>query len=405
MRWTLLLLVLVSSAGLVSAETPGAGNWDLGGEGAVTFRYFPYDPLFPEQKSSTVSPSVLLAPELLYQWNAGLDRFTFTPFARLDSHDNRRSHVDIRELNWVHQSDDWSLLLGVGKVFWGVTESRHLVDIINQDDWVEDIDGEDKLGQPMVNLTLERGWGALDFFFLPYFRKRTFPGSNARLRGPYPILLTASYESNNEEWHPDWALRWSHTLGEFDVGVAHFRGTSREPRFLPLTTADGLKLAPRYDIIDQTSLDLQWTRDAWLWKLETIGRRGHGDYFGAVTGGFEYTFYQTFQSAADLGLVVEYLYDGRSDDPTLAPFTSYDNDLFTGARLALNNIADTQILGGTILDTANAETFMVIEASHRLGNRWLVDVEARWFLNTDQNGFTAAFRDDSFLSLGLKWFF
>jgi hypothetical protein len=45
----------------------------------------------------------------------------------------------VRELNWIHQAETWSLLAGVGKVFGSVTESRHLVDIINQTDLVEDI--------------------------------------------------------------------------------------------------------------------------------------------------------------------------------------------------------------------------------------------------------------------------
>ena len=44
------------------------------------------------------------------------------------------------------------LLVGAAKVFWGTAESRHLVDIINQTDAVEDIDEEDKLGQPMVKV-------------------------------------------------------------------------------------------------------------------------------------------------------------------------------------------------------------------------------------------------------------
>jgi len=43
-----------------------------------------------------------------------------------------------------------------------------------------------------------------------------------------------------------------------------------------------LAVRPRYDIIDQTSLDFQWTHNAWLWKLEAIGRNGQGDYFGAL---------------------------------------------------------------------------------------------------------------------------
>ena len=75
--------------------------------------------------------------------------------------------------------DDWDLHLGVKQIFWGVTEFNHLVDIINQTDLVENIDGEDKLGQPMAHLSLVRDWGILDFHLLTGFRERTFPGRTA----------------------------------------------------------------------------------------------------------------------------------------------------------------------------------------------------------------------------------
>ena len=89
----------------------------------------------------------------------------------------------------------------------------------------------------------------------------------------------------------DLAARWSHTLGDFDIGVAHFYGTSREPRLLPgLDEADRPVLIPHYDIIHQTSLDVQYTTGAWLWKLETITRSGQDDRFFALAGEFEYTF-------------------------------------------------------------------------------------------------------------------
>ena len=71
-------------------------------------------------------------------------------------------------------------------MFWGVTELRHLVDIINQTDLVENLDGEQKLGQPMVQLTLLKDWGTLDFFAMPYFRERTFTGPDGRPRPRSP---------------------------------------------------------------------------------------------------------------------------------------------------------------------------------------------------------------------------
>ena len=61
-----------------------------------------------------------------------IDSFTFQPFIRIDQQDEERSHFDIRELAWLHVGNDWELRTGIRKVFWGVNESQHLVDIINQ---------------------------------------------------------------------------------------------------------------------------------------------------------------------------------------------------------------------------------------------------------------------------------
>lgn len=115
-------------------------------------------------------------------------------------------------------------------MFWGVTESVHLVDIVNQTDYVEDPAREEKLGQPMINLSQVRDWGMLDFFVLPGSRERTLPGERGRLRS-HPVTRAdeSRYESGAEEKHVDWAIRWSHTAGNWDVGLSHFCGTSRDP--------------------------------------------------------------------------------------------------------------------------------------------------------------------------------
>ena len=81
-------------------------------------------------------------------------------------------------------NDEWELRLGVDRVFWGVAESRHLVDIVNQTDLIEHPDEEDKLGQPMAHLTWSGDWGVAEVFGLPYHRARTFSGPKGRLRFP-----------------------------------------------------------------------------------------------------------------------------------------------------------------------------------------------------------------------------
>ena len=375
---------------------------ELSGDAAIEIRFFPRAPLFPDQRDAHVSPSFKLEPEVRLEWGRRSWRLSATPFLRLDLQDDNRTHFDLRELGLLHLDDGWTLFAGVGKVFWGVTEARHLVDIINQTDAVEDIDNEDKLGQPMVNLTLEGSWGALDLFYLPLFRERTFPGDSARLRGPLPITDEATYESGAEQFHQDVAVRWSHTIGDFDVAVAFFRGTSREPRLLPIGQAPDLALRPHYDVIDQTSLELQWTKEAALWKLEAMTRGGQVDRFFALVGGVEYTLFQVFPGTADLGLLAEVMYDGRDE---LAPPTIFDNDGFVGFRWAFNDVWDTSILGGPVVDFETGEVFAFLEAERRVGNRWRVELEGRWLANTDPESLTYAIRKDSFVTLRLSRFF
>jgi hypothetical protein len=303
---------------------------------------------------------------------------------RLDETDDERSLADLREVYWAKEAEDYELLIGVNTVFWGVTESVHLVDIINQTDAVADIDSEDKLGQPMINLELQRDWGLVSIYVLPYFRERTFAGEDGRLRTPLPVdTENPQYESSDEENHVDLALRYSHYVGNIDIGVSAFNGTSREARLLP--NANGSELIPFYDQIDQLGLDLQYTGDAWLWKLEAIARETQNDSFTAAVGGFEYTFYQV----AD---------DGE-------PVTLADNDLFAGVRLALNDTQDTAVLAGVGYDLETSETYVNIEADRRLGENYVLELRARLFTSAEPTDTSYAIENDDYLQLQLSRYF
>ena len=402
---SLLFFIALAASLVLTGEVARAGEWDLSGSVAGELRVFPNAAAFPGQDDASFSPSVALEPELVYEWNDGADRLTVVPFLRLDADDDNRTHGDLREANWLHIGDDWDLVVGIDKVFWGVTESRHLVDIINQDDAVENIDGEDKLGQPMVNLNLLRDWGTVSIFVLPGFRERSFADDGARLRGPQPIDDdNATFDSGAEERHLDLALRWAHSIGDWDIGLAQFRGTSREPRLVPGIDANGRAvLVPHYDQIDQTSLDLQFTKDAWLWKLEAMTRGGHGDRFLAAVAGFEYTLFGIFETRADVGVLVEYLYDGRED--AAAPATFAQDDIFLAARLALNDEQDTAVLAGAIIDRSSQAALFFVETERRLGDSWRIELEGRFFLNAPGGDPLAGLRDDDFITLRLVKFF
>ena len=387
---------------------PAAQAQDLSGFVEAETRAFPSPALASEQHESNLA--VAFQPELYAEWARGYQSFTFTPYLRLDLGDPARTHFDVRELYYHYAARNWELKAGVAKVFWGVTESQHLVDIINQTDLVENPDGEDKLGQPMVNFTWIRDWGTLDFFVMPYFRERTFPGREGRLRAPFPVDTDrARYESDAEEFNPDLAVRWFHTVGLFDIGLSHFYGTSREPRLRAEIDESGTPtLIPQYDLIHQTGLDLQATVGGWLWKLETITRSGQGSRFVALTAGFEYTFSNLKNTGMDLGVPAEYLYDNRDKvtlgTERLSP-TAFEDDLFVGARLALNDVQSTDVLGGAVIDRDTGTTAFLVEASRRIGSQWRLAVEARGFTNTSAEDILYGFRKDDYLQIGLAYHF
>jgi hypothetical protein len=384
---------------IILATTAHAADWR--GHIALETRLFLSDPLDPRQEHNTVS--LVAQPEFHHSWAEDSQRFVFTPFLRLNQHDDERTHFDVRELYWEKVAPNWDFRIGFRKVFWGVTESQHLVDIVNQTDLVENIDTEEKLGQPMLNFALIRDWGTLEIFLMPYFRERTFPGIEGRFRPQIPIDTgDALYESGAEEWHLDAALRWSHYFGGWDVGLSHFAGTSRDPRFV-LDDSRPLRprLVPYYDQIHQTGLDVQFTRGSWLWKLESIVRSGQEETYTAATAGFEYTFFDVNGSGLDWGLLAEFLWDSRGSH---AP-TAFENDIFLGTRFTFNDVQSTNILAGLIVDPDTGATLWNLEATRRLGEAWRLSLETRLFTGVPPEDPGYALRKDDYIQLELAWFF
>lgn len=349
--------------------------------------------------------SVLFEPEFYWPWNNENDSILFTPFLRLDDTDGERSYGDIREFHWLHVGSDWELRTGISKVYWGVTESQHLVDIINQTDFIESVDQEEKLGQPMVQLSLIRDWGSLDLFVLPYFRERTFGGKDAHLQGPFLIDTdNPLYESDREERHVDYAIRWSGFIGNWDIGLSYFDGTGRDPILLPeLDPLTGnIVLIPFYSQIEQFGLDVQATLGSWLWKLEAIKRDGLQQDFAAMTVGFEYTYIGVFKSTLDLGLLMEFNRDSRG---LLAP-TPFQKDVFSGGRLTFNDAQSTDLLFGVSFDLDDSNSYSgLVEASRRFGNNWKLNLDLWLFNSSNPRDPVFTLRNDDFVSVTIEYFF
>ncbi len=389
-------------ASLWSSAAFTADSPEISGYFSVQGRWFTEDALDPRQSSTNVS--VAAEPEWFWNWADGDQSFTLKLFGRLDQRDSERTHADIREAVWNYVDGDQEWAVGIDKVYWGVTETVHLVDIINQTDMLENPDGEKKLGQPMVRYSVSKGWGTVDLFVLPGFRERTFAGEDGRLR-PVPRVDgdQAQYESSAEQKHIDFAARWSHSAGDWDMGFSGFHGTSRDPDFsFGVTNKGEPVLVPFYPIISQLGLDLQATKGDWLWKLETIYRHGQGDdnYIAAV-GGFEYTLVGLAGSGLDLGMLAEY----QHDDRVISTASPFQNDIFGGLRLTFNDTQSTEILAGVVHDIDTEGRFFNIEASRRIGESYVLQVQARAWSNLETIDPSYVFRNEDYIEIDLARYF
>lgn len=382
------------------------------------------------QAQSDVSLSLL--SNFWHDLNNGSDRFALSPFVRGDSRDAERSHFDLREASWNHLGDGYELRSGICQVFWGVTEGVHLVDIINQTDQLESLDGEQKLGQPMINLAFERDQQMFDLFLLTGSRERRFPDADGRLRLPLEVNEDlASYESSHGNNRLDLAARWQLNLPALRLGLSGYSGTAREPELLPvvdfsqLLFSDGQLsgfapgyapvLAPYYPLINQLGLDLQVTQGDLLWKLEAIQRNGGLENYQAADAGLEYTQVGAFDSPLDLGWLLEYLHDSRGEQAT-GPF---EQDILLGWRLAFNDAASSSVLASVIIDRHSGEQLFSLEAEQRLSEELLLALELRAFANGSQQPQSAIeflsdpdpqnklrpLLQDDFLRVELSWFF
>ncbi|WP_242092216.1 hypothetical protein [Aestuariivivens sediminicola] len=389
--------LLLSIANAQDETIDKALNHDLELDIELENRYFLEARAFDGQKR--YYPSLALRPKYTVEWKDGDHSLNVEGFVRFDR-DGERTHFDFREFYYHKIKGNWELSIGLKKVFWGVTESNHLVDIINQTDAIESFDGEEKLGQPMVQFSIYTNWGTFDLFYLPFHRKRTLPGSIGRFR--FPVIIKADevlYESASKEWHQDLALRYANSINSVDLGLSYFYGTGREP-FVQFDDQSGIMAL--YPVIHQFGLELQITNNAFMWKLESIYRSNALQKFVGLNTGFEYTISNIKSSGVDIGLILEYLYDDRGD----LAFNALQNDCFMGSRIAFNDMQDTSILLGVISDLEKSSKIIGIEASRRLGSTMKLELEGRLFTSIAENEvFLSNFKKDSFLGLTLIKYF
>ena len=324
-------------------------------------------------------------------------KITMNAIGRYDDKDNNRTYFDLQKFKYEYFLDDATISIGNDIVFWGVNESFHVVDIINQSNIAENLAGTKKLGQPMLALSLYKEIGDINLYIMPYFRERIFPGNKGRPRYAAEIDKdSVTFESSEKEKRIDLAIRFSKVIDDFDIGISHFRGNARDPELN--VDQSTLKLNPYYPILSQTSIDIQATKESWLYKLEALTGKIESENHVRAAGGFEYTFYGINDTSQDLGIVAEYLFDDRNSNP-------FNNETALAIRWTKNDINSTALLAGAYLDLRGDSNRFFCEYEKRLKDDLKLFLDASLNGHINSNDFTYAFKDDSSLTIKIAKYF
>lgn len=398
-------------------------------------RGFFKDAEFQGQRENRVFPFLEGWVRFDANWNDGRDRVSVQPYARVDFLGSF-SRFDFNHAYYLHTAENWDVLVGVQTVSWGVVESQHLVDVVNQVDLGGDIDQEDRLGQPMVNLNLvSADYGTLSLYGLFGFRERDHPNVKDRVRQAIAVSDDlATFDGEDWERHLGFAARYrnSFSLGDggLDVAVSYFYGHSREPRLVPVLPAappggippggippGGIppgavlpggvpagvtpQVRPHYDRIHQGAVELLYALQDLQLKFEGIWRHANDEDFFAFVGGFEYTLPNLF-GFVDIGILAEYLHDHRSDNQ---PPTIFEDDVFAGVRIVFDDVGSTRLLAGVVIDVSDGGQLAALEFERRLRDDLLLSADARFAADIPATQPFAFLNNEAFVQAKLTKFF
>ena len=376
----------------------------MNSEKSISSRFFHKDNAYPSQ---TNTYSVELKSEFFFEPSKN-SNFLLEPYYRYDQHDKERSLFDISQGFFLYFNDYGEFKIGKEKIFWGITELKNPVDVINSPDSAS---GEEKakLGQSLISYSyINDNFGYIDLIYMPEFHKSTQIGKKGRLRLNLPTEnYNTIYEGGAGEKTPSWAFKWQNSFGDSDISFQFFRGTSRDVSTIPVVENGQLKYFAGYERISQIGSFLQKVNGPLIFKFEGIKRNGQKNslyerenFFSYITG-IEYVKTRVFRELWDLNLFLEYSNDDRGSKST----DIFQNDLFIGSRISLNDVEGTEITQSLTLDLDGNGNTGIIEVSTRLMDSLRITADYNFYWSLKSSDTLYSFRRDNYFGIKVTNYF
>ena len=79
----------------------------------------------------------------------------------------------------------------------------------------------------------------------------------------------------------------------------------------------------------------------------------------------------------------------------------FEDDIFAGFRLALNDVQSSELLFGAIVDRESKARLFSLEASRRIADDWKLEIQARFWSSIPPTDPQFALRNDDHVQIGI----
>tara|TARA_B100001063_G_scaffold22418_1_gene17087 strand:- start:163 stop:1311 length:1149 start_codon:yes stop_codon:yes gene_type:complete len=350
---------------------------------------------FPKSEGESFGTNITAEAKVVGYEDLSEIQLEYELIIRKSLNDGGMDIIEPRQLVLSKTFGEIDAYFGYRHTFWGVAESRNIVDLINQQDMAAGISPDNKLGAPSISFETYLGSGDFQYWYMPRFRERTFNETDAHPGFGLPVFPAEFAHSKGVE-AIDQALRYGNSSGDVDFAFSLFDGTAREP-FIVVDSAER-GIVPFYERMRSVGLELQYTGESILYKLEGLTGAQGDENFNAAVLGAERTVYSILDTPWDMGLIVEYQYDDRVQAQIERLFVS-------GVRLTSNDEFDTSLLVLYTVDDDLSQSIFGLEASRRLRNGMTLGFNYLLYQSDEQQLPLYSLIDDSELSLTLGYYF
>lgn len=373
---------LVVLAGLILPASEGAADTFSRGKVSLEMRAFE-----PDGIDETEDAGVSLTTEVDIKAGSRPWRIALRGFARLDAVDETRNIAVLQEAYGSYSSGPLTLRVGSQVVTWTATEAFHPSDIINSRNFDSDLENFEKLGEPMVELSLRVYQGGLSAYYMPLRITPNLLGAESRL-SLFPdgfelgerLWVNSDGKPSDSLFAHQGGLRLNQTIGRADVSVHVVDHSDRHQPTFTFDPEDGT-LRPTYHTVTQIGVTYVHVFGGLLVKLEAARRIFREPDLEAapeladpedheqVAAGFEYAW--STDAGHEATVIAEYQSVIEDDADDRRALHVFQNDVLLGYRHSFNDVDGRVILVSFIADVEAPQEFGAAASySQRLTSFW-----------------------------------